>query len=729
MKTISNNPTVSELNWFLLVHQDAETALAPISRQGQVAIQVAVLSMSALMLFAIPISIFVAGPISRLTQTATQLGEGQLQARSKVETPDEVGILASTLNLFADRLQQTLAGLEQQISERTRELSLAGETGRVLSQMRDLDALLEHSVELIQFSFDLYYVQVYLVNPGGQYLMLRSGTGSIGSELRRRAHRLPIGPGSINGRAANERRPIVVSDTLTSPTFRPNPLLPDTRSEAAVPLIIGEHVVGVLDLQSSKPGAFSENNIPAFEALASQLAIAIDNARLIAEAEATRAEMEAQASRLERQVWQDFLDAIHRSEQIGYTYTGEEVLPANQWPDSQERENILSRPIEIVGQPVGAIQIQGSSDRQWTPSQVELVSSIANQVGRQIESLRLLEQAERYRQEAEQTLRQVTRTGWDKFLQGQSADSMGFIYDHQQVEPLSAEYAAVEASLVQPLFVGQQTIGEIALDSPETLSEEERQFVASIAENLSGHLERLRLSAQTEEALVQTERQAYNLGLLNELARELSLSKDIDAAMTTVCQQAVQILGEQGAAIVLLDPSGQTVTPYVISGEKIFSTEEHLPIQETVVGQVIQSNRLIVLPDDAPMNDYIDARRLSETGTQSVVLAPLVVSGEVIGALSVGSLSPTAFGQNERSLMGQMAALVSSTFQNLRLLEDIQGRAQRERTLRQVTQRVRSAMDADTVLRTAAQEMGTVLGRNVLIRLGSSDTTKGDTQV
>ena len=153
------------------------------------------------------------------------------------------------------------------MAERTRNLELAAEVGRTVSQVRALDVMLKDAAELIRTQFDLYYVQVYLTDPSQTNLILQSGTGTVGAELIGRGHRLPLNTDSINGRAAIEKKSVVISDTAASATFRPNPLLPDTRSEMAVPLLIGEKVVGVLDMQSEhagviKPGYFTRLRSP-----------------------------------------------------------------------------------------------------------------------------------------------------------------------------------------------------------------------------------------------------------------------------------------------------------------------------------------------------------------------------------------------------------------------------------------------------------------------------------
>ena len=113
--------------------------------------------------------------------------------------------------------------LEQRVADRTRNLQLATEVGRAVSQVRELHEMLRGAAEIIRSSFDLYYVQVYLVDQTRTNLVLQSGTGTVGTELVGRGHSLPLNSASINGRAAMELRPVLVEDTTASATFRPNP--------------------------------------------------------------------------------------------------------------------------------------------------------------------------------------------------------------------------------------------------------------------------------------------------------------------------------------------------------------------------------------------------------------------------------------------------------------------------------------------------------------------------
>jgi len=475
----------------------------------------------------------IAAPVVRLTQTAERVTAGDLSAQARVESGDESGVLAQVFNAMTAQLRETLAGLEERVSERTRDLSLAAEVGQRLAAVRDLDSLLAEAVELIRARFDLYYTQIYLTNPTGAALELRAGTGEVGKELLRRAHRLPIGPGSLNGRAASEKQAVIVADTSISASFRPNPLLPETRSEMAVPLTAGGRVVGVLDLQSSMPGALTEDNLSAFQALAGQLAIAIQNASLFAEAQQAHAEVEAQARRLTRSGWAEFLNAVDRSERLGFAYDQAGLAPLNEplpadgdQTPGLARGRALAAPITVAGEPVGIIRLESDAQRVWTPAEAELVNLVARQVAQQVENLRLLAQAEQARAEAEEATRRLAREGWETYLESTPLGE-GFTYDLNQVVPLAQTDTAARdeaAGLARPLTVHGEVIGQLEVVPPDAMTEAEAELVAAVTDRLSAHIENLRLYAEAETSAQQAQ-------TLVEHAPEAIVVVDVDTGL------------------------------------------------------------------------------------------------------------------------------------------------------------------------------------------------------
>ncbi|MBI4759889.1 MAG: GAF domain-containing protein [Chloroflexota bacterium] len=159
----------------------------------------------------------------------------------------------------------------------------AAEIARDISSSLRLDELLEKAVNLIRSRFNFYHASVFLKDASGEYVVIREATGDAGAQLKRSGFKLGIGSKSIVGFAAGKGEALIVNDTTRDATYYPNPLLPDTRAEAALPLRVGDRVVGVLDVQSKTPYAFAEDNLRTLQILADQLGIAVVNTELFAE--------------------------------------------------------------------------------------------------------------------------------------------------------------------------------------------------------------------------------------------------------------------------------------------------------------------------------------------------------------------------------------------------------------------------------------------------------------
>jgi PAS domain S-box-containing protein len=262
----------------------------------------------------------------------------------------------------------------------------------------------------------------------------------------------------------------------------------------------------VLDLQSTQPGTFTADNLPAFQALAGQLAIAIENADLFATAQQAREAVEAGARRLTRDSWQEFLNAVDRSEHLGFVYDQASLAPLTE-PLPSGGEQALTVPIVVTGETVGVLQLEAEAKRAWTEAEVELVSSVARQVAQQVENLRLLAEAERSRAEAEQATRRLTRESWQDYLEHDTVSAQGYVYDLNQVAPLTpATQGEATLALTWPLKVQGETIGELAVgELPEKLSDEAAELITAVSEQLSAHIENLRLSEQTQQRAAELE--------------------------------------------------------------------------------------------------------------------------------------------------------------------------------------------------------------------------------
>jgi GAF domain-containing protein len=159
----------------------------------------------------------------------------------------------------------------------------AAEIARDISSSLDLDELLQKSVNLIRSRFEYYHAGILLKDLPGEFVVIREATGEAGMQMKRSGYKLAIGSKSVIGYVAGKGEVLVVNDTARDATYHFNPLLPDTRSEVAIPLKIGERIVGVLDVQSKETYAFTDDNLHTLQILADQLAVAVVNTELFAE--------------------------------------------------------------------------------------------------------------------------------------------------------------------------------------------------------------------------------------------------------------------------------------------------------------------------------------------------------------------------------------------------------------------------------------------------------------
>jgi GAF domain-containing protein len=604
-------------------------------------------------------------------------------------------------------LQAMSGTLEARVADRTSDLALAAEIGNTISQVRQLDSLLAEAAELIRARFDLYYVQIYLADAAGNNLELRVGTGSIGRALVAKGHRLLLGSGSINGLAATNKRAVVVADTKNSPIFFANRLLPDTRSELAVPLLIADRVVGVLDLQSDQVNALTRESLATFDALAGQLAVAIENASLFTEVTEARKELERHAVAQTRADWVEFLDAIHRREQFGFVYQTSQASAVTKSIKTGGNEQRMSAPISITGASVGTIDLERVTGEIWTEADIDMVSAISGEVAQKIENLRLLAEAEQYRWEAEDAARRLVREGWQKFAEASPSVVSGYTYDRDQVVPVSLQNDDANARMIRrQLVVGGETIGYLDVADADGNPEQTTSLADAVAQQLSARIENLRLSEQTEQALTTTEEQARRLALLNEMSEALNRAATISDIFDIAVAHTAQILAVDQATLAMLISTGDAVEVRAIAGEASSANagEQHAIVAGSPLFTAIHEKRLVT---DAHGND----------AGQISMIAPLMGEQDVFGTLSVSSERPTNYTANDEVLMLQIAAVLGATIERRRLADQAQARADRERILRQITARVHAAADAQSVLRTAAQEVNRALGLESFVYL------------
>jgi GAF domain-containing protein len=622
-----------------------------------------------------------------------------------------------------DQLKILSASLEDRVAARTRDIALAAEIGRRIAQERDVTKLLRDAVDLIQNNFGLYHTQVYLANSSRNMLVLRAASGQAGEVLLQRNHRLLIGSSSINGTAAQEKRPIIVSDTTSSPIFLPNTLLPETRSEMSIPIVVGQRLLGVLNLQGRRANELTNESLPAFETLAGQIAIALDNANLFAEIRQSQALLQEQTRRLSRENWQEYLNAIDRPERLGYTFSTQGTLPEISDASQTVQNSLFVSQIKVLDEPIGTIQIENAPNQAWDSENARIVNAVAAQVAQQVENLRLLDQAEKYRIEAEAASRRLTREGWQAYQE--TADISGFFYDNKEVHTLDETVEKRTADFQQPLQIRGETIGMINLANVNHEDNASTNLITSIAETLSNHIESLRLTQTSQQALAATEKQAHQLSLLNQMSADLNRADHLKEIINITLTKTPEIVEANSAGLMLLSPDGDSFEAYSLRDDVVVQVQtpdgKQMSIAGTLAETVIQERRLIIVPD-ARDSDKRDLQDMAKFNIRSVIEAPLLLGDRVLGILTVMNRNLTgSFTEGDANLMRQLASVVATTLENYRLFEQATKRANRESLINTINQKIQSTTSIESALEIATREIGQQLkARRAAAEIGTT---------
>jgi GAF domain-containing protein len=594
-------------------------------------------------------------------------------------------------------LRSLQTSLEQRVSDATRDLALAAEISNRITQLHDVNSMLEQATDLIRDRFDLYYTQIFLSDQKGYTLVLRAGTGEAGRTLLNRGHRLPIDMSSLNGIAAIERKSIIVEDTQTNPMHRHNPLLPETRSEMVVPILVGERVVGVLDMQSSEPGALSEENLLAFETLAGQLAVSVTNAELFAEIEQAQTALRAQAQRQSQEGWQDFMDGIERSERLAYTFDRQSITPINSVSPDSTTDNMLVAPIKVGDVQIGKLQFQ--REDAWTDEDVNTSKIIAQQVAQQLDNLRLLAQAEQYRTEAQETLRSLTRDGWDGF-QDQFENESCFAYIDNQVKPIDGN--GFSDGIKYPIKVREEPIGELTIAGVQALSKDDAELALYVNKQLSNHLENIRLSTQTQKALSETE---ALLDITSVASQSLNLQVTLKDVLKKILNQTYATAG----LFSIFNETDKTleIVSYDLP-EPLFRKLQADGLEGTLCDLAYRSQRALILKDlreDSP----IDVSGLINLGFRAYQGIPLRSKGNVLGTLCVFYDRTISEKQADSELMEVVGQQIGITIENANLFEQTQQRAEELDILNEMGRTLTSLQNEQAIYETIFKFTGKLM--------------------
>jgi len=363
------------------------------------------------------------------------------KAPSQSFTPDIIWLYENIGRLTSGALENRR--LFEEAQHRAAQLQTAADVSQAATSHLDLDTLLSQSVELIRDRFGFYHVSIFLVDEFQKYAVVEASTGEVGQQMLAMKHRLTVGGKSIVGSATDTAKPRIALDVGKDAIHFNNPLLPDTRSEMALPLTARGQVIGALDVQSTKPNAFTKNDITILQSMANQLANAIEAARYYQQADKALEDMGKLQERYLRTEWAAYLkeqqarvgyrltkDGFKAFEDIGQTPAThlalidravEEkrplVIPNQSAISTMEAQDGTAPPIEILEDKntatlvapltvneqvaIGTVDFEAFNEAVEDADTLRIIEAVTTQAAQAIEAVRQFEQTQVAREEAE----------------------------------------------------------------------------------------------------------------------------------------------------------------------------------------------------------------------------------------------------------------------------------------------------------------------------------------
>lgn len=400
-----------DLQVALLAEQSAAEAQSGVFRALLTSGGVAFAAIVIAIVIALVLTNSISRPLQQLGETASRIAQGNLEVQAQVTGEDEVSLLAQAFNAMTARLRNTISGLEGTVEERThelqqrsRQLEIVAQISNIIVSIRDTNTLLERVTHLISQELGFYHVGIFLLDEGKQYAVLRATNSEGGQRMLARGHKLRVGQVGIVGYIADSRQARIALDVGEDAAFFNNPDLPETRSEIALPLIAGQTLLGVLDVQSKQPNAFTEEDVRILQLLADQLAVAIENAELFAQSQQALEEAQRAYGTLNRDAWQRLLQGVLRG---GYTSNSSglqtiknpEVLPtaARQAVEKHSLTVVeqadgqhIAIPIKIRGLTIGTLEtFKPREAGRWAQEELETLQAITDELSRALDGARL----------------------------------------------------------------------------------------------------------------------------------------------------------------------------------------------------------------------------------------------------------------------------------------------------------------------------------------------------
>jgi len=615
--------------------------------------------------------------------------------------------VARDKRVFAVLMSQLASAIEtqrlfEQTQQRAVQLTTVSQVATQSLSILDPGELLQTVVDLTKTSFKLYHAHIYLLDEAagkqtdaGTQLILAAGAGQVGKKMVGQGWRIPLAQtDSLVAQAARDKQGVVVNDVHQNPNFLANPLLPHTQAELAVPLVAGETVLGVLDVQADKVNHFTAEDVRIQTTLAAQVAVALQNANLYRDAEAGRQRLAAHSDRLKR-LQEITLGLAHELQ-----------------PGTEAYQAAIAAMANLLNARHSALVLldEAGNDKQFihhgiSEAQAKLIDALPTANG---------------------PLK-------DRLQDGQSVR-----LSNVQIGPHPADgpedQPAMAGLLGIPIIFRQQLLGRIYFASHRSgqFGADDEALAGSFAASLAGTLQSVKLFKQTQTALAETE-------LLYDASGELS-GAETYADIIEVLRQYT-LVGQEAETISLAyfdHPWNEHNPPEYVNILTQWSktAATHLDTRYklsnlSVIGHQFKSNAIFLVEDvarDPHLDGHVKAVFLDRFKARAILFAPLVVAGQWVGYINMTYHKVFSFSDTDTRRLVALAGQAAVAIQSIYRLGESERRAKREQTIREITARMRSATSLEELTRTTAEELGKrLLADHVVLELGvETDSRRPD---
>jgi signal transduction histidine kinase/putative methionine-R-sulfoxide reductase with GAF domain len=542
------------------------------------------------------------------------------------------------------------------------QLQVASEVSRAATTILNPDILIRETVELIHKRFDFYYVGLFLVDESHQTAVLAAGTGEAGRIQVARKHQLEIGSGSMIGTAIANSKAIVEQDVTQADHFTPNPLLPDTRSELALPLRSHGDVIGAITVQSVHTGAFTPETVTVLQNLADQLATSIVNADLLTQVQTNLAETSRlyESSRLlsetrtRNDVYNVLLDFTSQSNLFDFAQV---IVVERSNPD------FLSRPAQWSRRKTEDIPLEKIS-RQNFPFEAQLNKNEIVQ------------------------LKHVEKRVSDIPVLGNLMASKD-----------------VQTIILIPIFAEGSWLGALSL-----------QAVNNLSIDIQG-LQPFRTLVDQAAITIVNQQLLRQAELLYRIGRSLSQALTRDDALEITVSEISSYTGAKQCRIVLYDEQAEKGWVVAETVPSIPGAHVRFGMAGDFVYDYLSSQRqpLLLSETEAEIPVEVLNHYVTQFDTTNALLIPLASQQDLIGFLTLDATSKRPFTPKNIIFAQTVVDHLTTQLENLKLLDEALTRAQELIFLNQIQSSISSILDVKQLAKVTYQQVGRLLDTTIFI--------------